>query len=137
MFSYESIAKADDVNPERIARVSAILHGLDPDLFVAILIVESNMRLNAYNAETKDYGIAQINIHTARAFKFDTARLLTDLRYSIDAGAKVLADFQKRYKDKEPDIFYCRYNQGSGKLKGIKLRRCMNYIAKVERAMLY
>ena len=129
--------KADTVNIEAAAKKAAIGHGLDPELFIAILIVESNLRVGAYNSDTNDHGIGQINITTAKSFKLDIVRLKTDLEYSLNAAAIVLKDFQKRYKKKEPDMFYCRYNIGSGKLVGIKLRRCLKYIEKVEKAMLY
>jgi hypothetical protein len=58
-----------------------------------------------------DYGIGQINHKTVKNFKFDTKKLLSDLAYSVDASAKVLADFKAKYP-KDPE-FWTRYNAGN------------------------
>ena len=56
--------------------------------------------------------MSQIYYKTARALKFDIDKLTTDLEYSVDAGAIVLADFRKRYSHKEVD-WWTRYNASS------------------------
>jgi len=56
-----------------------------------------------------DFGIGQIYFKTAKSFGFDIALLTTDLEYSINAAATVLADFQKRYSAREVD-WWSRYN---------------------------
>ena len=61
-----------------------------------------------------DYGIAQIYYKTVDSYEFDTEKLLTDLRYSIDAGAEVLGYFYKRYSKREYD-WWVRYNIGTRK----------------------
>lgn len=59
-----------------------------------------------------DFGISQIYYKTAKGFGFDISRLLKELDYSVEAGAIVLADFQKRYSHKELD-WWTRYNARS------------------------
>lgn len=75
------------------------------NIYTAILMQESSYRLNVRSGD--DYGIAQINtiIHD-----FDKTKLLTDLEYSVNAGAQVLAHFKHR-ADREPD-WWVRYNIG-------------------------
>lgn len=67
------------------------------------------------NPEVKvcsDFGISQIYFKTAKAFKFEIDRLTTDLDYSVEAGAIVLADFKRMYGHRELD-WYTRYNASS------------------------
>lgn len=90
----------------------AVEMGVNPKRYAAILAQESMYKLDAKNCwdnECHDYGIAQINKRTIKAFKFDKKKLLTDLEYSVKAGAIVLADFKRMYGDKEED-FWTRYN---------------------------
>lgn len=57
-----------------------------------------------------DYGIGQINHKTIKSFKFDQKKLLSDLTYSVEAAAIVLADFKRMYPE-DPE-FWTRYNAG-------------------------
>ena len=57
-----------------------------------------------------DFGIGQINQKTIKSFNFDQKKLLSDLTYSVEAAAVVLADF-KRMFPKDPQ-FWTRYNAG-------------------------
>lgn len=59
-----------------------------------------------------DFGIGQIYYKTAKGFGFDIAKLTTDLEYSLEASAKVLADFKRRYSAREVD-WWTRYNASS------------------------
>ena len=81
-------------------------------IYAAILMQESFYNLKAINTVTSDYCMAQINIKTARAFNFNTKRLLNDLKYCIEAGAIVLSDFQKRHAHKEV-TWFTRYNSSN------------------------
>lgn len=60
----------------------------------------------------RDFGISQIYYKTAESYGIDRDRLLTDLEYSVDSGAKVLSWFHKTYSHKEHD-WYTRYNCGT------------------------
>lgn len=85
---------------------------INPKRYAAILAQESMYKLDAKNCwdnECHDYGIAQINKNTIKSFNFDKNKLLTDLEYSVKAGAIVLSDIKKIYGEKEED-FWTRYN---------------------------
>ena len=45
-----------------------------------------------------------------KAYKFNINRLLTDVIYSVNAGAKILGDTRKRWQKKEPEDYWTRYN---------------------------
>jgi Transglycosylase SLT domain len=97
---------------------------LSSKVLAAILMQESSYRIDAKNIRCGtsvvtgkedciviDFGIGQINHRTATAFKLDKKKLLSDLEYSVDASAMVLADFKKMHtKDSE---FWTRYNSGN------------------------
>lgn len=72
-----------------------------------------------------DIGIAQINVKTIKAYKFDIGRLMNDLEYSVDAGANVLSWFRKVYSKKEPLMWYSRYNCGTK--RNVNRTTCNNY----------
>ena len=90
----------------------AVLYDIEPKKYAAILAQESMYKLNAHNKDSKDYGISQINHSTAKAYKFNTKKLTTDLAYSIEAGAIVLADMKRMYASKEKD-WWTRYNSSN------------------------
>lgn len=100
-------------------------HGIPVRIFVGILAQESMYKLSAQGCHKglvdgkyavvkvcSDFGIGQIYYRTAKGFGFDIALLTTDLEYSINASATVLADFKKRYSAKEVD-YWTRYNASS------------------------
>lgn len=118
---------------------AASKHNIPVRIFVGILAQESGYQLEAKGCHSglvkvvdkisetdliepvfkheevkicSDFGIGQIYFKTARGFGFDIQLLTTDLEYSIEASAKVLADFQKRYSAKEVD-WWTRYNARS------------------------
>jgi len=114
-------------------------------IFTAILMQESGYSLEAKGCYKgipdtdrlggvvkvcMDFGISQIYYKTAQSFKFDIDKLTTDLDYSVEAGAKVLADFMNRYEAKDND-WWVRYNCGS---RGTTKRdTCQIYKKLVER----
>jgi hypothetical protein len=120
------------VRLEKSILASSKKYGLNPYLYSAILMQESSYRLNIVNKQ--DYGIAQINIVNIRGYKFNKCRLLTDLEYSVDSGARVLSWFKTRFQKKEPRIWWCRYNIGTGNLNNKKLKQlCLKYVKLVNR----
>jgi len=104
---------------------AAEANGVSPKLFAAIIATESMYR-STINVRTQDYGLTQINIKTAKAYNWDIMRLLYDPEYALNAGAKLLAQYQKRYSKLEPNWF-CRYNVGTGVLTGKRAERCEAY----------
>lgn len=106
-------------------------HKIPSDIFTAILKQESNYKLGAINKKSNDYGIAQVNKFNIIKLGLDKDKLLNDLNYSVNAGAKILSWFYKRYGDDDP-FWYCRYNVGTGSGK-IVMRNCHKYLKKVNR----
>lgn len=114
--SYRQIIKNNPTLNDQYAKELSIIvdkwalkYGIQPDRLAAILAQESMYRLNAVNKRSRDYGIAQINHRTMINFGFDKRLLLTDLEYSVKAGAIVLADFKRMYGHREQD-YWTRYN---------------------------
>jgi len=130
-------------------------HNIPANLFAAILAQESLYNVAAKNCQKgfvtpyrapagvstissdievrvcSDFGISQIHYKTVELYKFDINRLLSDVEYSVEAGAIVLSWFIKTYKHEE-DAF-TRYNCG---LKGNTDRKtCQEYKKLVERFM--
>ena len=127
------VSKADIIQATRDA---ASRHGLNVDLYLKIVTIESSLRPGAYNARTKDIGLSQVNLKTAKAFGFNVKRLKQDYKYNLNAGAIILADFKRRYKARNPDLWPCRYNVGSGRLQGPKLEACRRYMSRLEAVQL-
>lgn len=124
---------------------------INPKLFTAILMQESGYKLDTKNCtwglltvkyinkDTKfegrvctDYGISQIYYKTAKRYKFNINKLLTDLTYSVKAGLIVLKYFKDRYSKFENN-WWTRYNCGTK--PSTKRRTCQEYQKLVKRWM--
>lgn len=127
------------INRKYLSRLTKSIHKatskwrIPSKIFTAILMQESSYRLNAKNCRkfSCDYGISQVNSSTAKAFKFDKARLLVDLDYSVDAGAQVLSWFYMTYAKREKNWFL-RYNVGTRR-SAIKSINARDYLIKVKK----
>lgn len=93
-----------------ISRV-ADKYNLNPKLLTAILMQESRYRVQAVSSTNSDFGISQIHKFTVNRYKFNKKRLISDIDYSVEAGAIVLKDFYKRYA-KEPK-WWTRFNSSN------------------------
>jgi len=126
-----SINKRYAMKLSNIIHKAAIKYKIPANIYTAILMQESRYSLKAKGChsglrqetidnkvqliETRicsDFGISQIYYKTARRYKLDIHLLTTDLQYSIEAGAKVLSGFKKRYSKRETD-WWTRYNASS------------------------
>lgn len=86
---------------------------------------------DSYHCVITDFGIAQIHHKSIARLHLDKSMLLSNLEYSVDAGAKILSSVLK-FKTKEPKSWFCRYNAGTGSFKNIK-KTCLSYKSKVEK----
>lgn len=122
----KKISNAYAMRLSNIIHHASIKHDIPAKLYTAILRQESTYRLNI--VAEGDYGIAQINIksHT----KYDKKKLLTDLKYSVNAGAEVLSWFNKTYAKDDVD-WYTRYNCGTATTT--KRKTCQKYKKLVEK----
>lgn len=111
------------------------------NIYTAILAQESGYKLEAIRKVKgldeeaseitvyTDYGIAQIHYKTIKLYQFSVELLLTDLEYSLEAGAKVLKYFKNRYSKREPDAWWRRYNCGTR--ANVNRQTCLDYAEKV------
>lgn len=92
-------------------------------VYTAIIAQESGYKLNAVSKITGlhdgksttvivDFCAAQINWRNVEIHEFEVDKLLTDMQYCIEAGAKILAGFKKRYSKKEK-TWWTRYHSGN------------------------
>lgn len=91
---------------------ASLAYGLNPHLLHAILWQESRLKVEAVNAGG-DTGIGQISPAMIKHYGFNPVALRTDVRYSIYASARVLADVKKRWGKKEPKIWWSRYHSSN------------------------
>ena len=83
-----------------------------------------------YICIAEDIGMSQINYKTVNSYKFDIELLMTNDKYSIDAGAKVLSWFYRKYSRKEK-YWWVRYNCGTA--RSINRPTCNEYKRLVKR----
>ncbi len=122
-----SMGAAADEGLKAQASAIAIEYSLDPTLFVALVELESNFQVGAYNSRTMDYGLTQVNAYNVRAMGLDADRLLTDPQYNLRAGAQILAWFKRVYAPREP-LWFCRYNVGTGPMGPKRQSNCLKYV---------
>lgn len=148
----EKIDKNKAIDISRAIASAVKKHGVPVEVYTAILMQESGYKLRAKNCKKQtiaktqdelmnelysiqaitltktiekctDFGMPQIYVDTMHRYGFDKDRLLTDLNYSIEAGAIVLKDFMKQFHGEED--WWTRYNCGN---KGTTDRKtCQNY----------
>lgn len=97
---------------------------IDASLLTAIIAQESMFKTEAINLKSRDYGLAQINHKTAKAYNFDTNRLKTDPKYAIWAAGIVLNDFHK-LKEKN---YWSRYNSSKPEKRQIYEQLVARYL---------
>lgn len=95
---------------------------IDSEIYLAILFKESSLLTDPQNCLkeakscTGDYGMSQVNYRTwGKVLNIDKAKMLTDVAYSIEVGARVLS-YYKRYENKD-SIWYARYHSKTPRLK--------------------
>lgn len=82
------------------------------NLLLAIIKVESDFKVNAYNKKSNDYGLMQINEWHVKRKGLSKQKLLTDPSYNIAAGCIIIKWFLKNYSLEEA---VARYNGGTAK----------------------
>ena len=118
-------------------------HNIPANIYTAILMQESTYRLEAKNCHRgilvdnvqkenivkicSDFGISQIYYKTAKLFEFSINQLTSDLEYSVEAGAIVLAEFHKRYGHREIN-WWTRYNSSTAVKRNIYRQLVEQYI---------
>lgn len=125
-----SISKEKAVKLTKAIQLNSYRYGLPKHTFTAILMQESSYRLSAKNCKAgvcADYGIGQIYHKTVTHFGMDVKRLTTDLEYSVEAAAIILADFDRMYGHKESD-YWTRYNTSKPSLRKLYKERVKRWL---------
>lgn len=91
---------------------ASMKHSVPIRFILAIAFIESSYRLNAYNPKSNDFGLMQINKWHVKRSKLDKTRLLTDMYYNMDHGARIFSWFYRKYPLEEA---VGRYNCGTRK----------------------
>lgn len=105
-------------------------HNVPVKLLVSVMMVESAGIAEAFNGETVDHGIMQVNDASIRNYKLDKSQI-KNWRYNLESGTVILADLMK-YKGFRP----CFYNLGpKGKLAKYK-KTCDNYERKLKKELI-
>lgn len=106
-------AHSDDgtANISKLITKYAKVYKVERDVLSCVLKVESNYRMGVVS-DTEDYGMSQINIKTAKMYGFNLVELLSDVDYSIKAGAIVLSDYRRTFRANEIVNWVGRYNIG-------------------------
>jgi soluble lytic murein transglycosylase-like protein len=97
---------------------------VDKRLVEAIIQVESGGDQYAVST-THDYGIMQINVATAKHFKFDLAKIKKDRDYAIYCGVLYLSYLRSKYSSKDK-YWWARYHSNTPKYKIKYIRRILN-----------
>lgn len=98
----------------QMAEDAAVAHGVNPELFHALVMVESTFKPNAVNrtARIKSYGLAQLTIDTAwHHCKLSKEEIMEPAK-NLNCGAKVLSHQLRRYKG-DVDKALSAYNAGT------------------------
>lgn len=120
-----------------LAEQAAKANGIEPELFHALVMVESSFNPKAINktARIKSYGLAQLTIDTAQHHCKLSKKEIMDPTKNLFCGAKVLRYQLRRYKG-DVDKALSAYNAGTytkyNAIYAIKIRQkmVMRYIAR-------
>ena len=105
---------------------AAVKHRVSAILLTRIILIESKGLPGAFNAETIDHGLLQINERTRIAYGL-TQECLADWRCNLDAGAKILSDMLAMAGGRA-----CAYNVGPrGRFKKYETA-CLRYESRLE-----
>lgn len=113
----------DMVNPKELAPAilyMAQYYDVDYTTITQVILVESRGREGAFNKRTKDYGLMQVNAHTAKAYEADTGCLF-NWRCNLRLGVEILSVAKR----------LCHYNLGPRHLTVTRMRKCLIYERKI------
>lgn len=95
---------------------------VDSQLVTKIVIVESRGNPRAVS-NTGDFGLMQINLNSHPHIGLVCA---LSPECNLRAGVKILKKFDR----------VCRFNVGTGRLEGKRLKNCLNYESKLDKVSL-
>jgi len=125
ILKHSSLGAVPNADLAKAIRKVSAKYGQNPDTVARIVMLESGGRANAFNKESSDYGIMQINKLTSKLYGIDL-KCLHNWQCNLDAGVMILADLS-RYSSFRP----CSYNIGPRRPKAIRLIKCLKYEQKL------
>jgi len=122
-------------------------YNIPSDILISIAYQESSFRENIVRTVTgfvadddnkfvkvevgTDFCMMQINIVNIKKMHLDTQKLLDDSAYCIEAGAKILSQYQEKHSDTEED-WWTRYNAVTKENRAIYLRKVSRHLSKIQ-----
>lgn len=97
------------------------------NLILAIMKVESDFKIDAFNPASNDFGLMQINNWHVKRLSLSRSKLLSDAAYNMRHGCLILAWFVANYKLEEA---VARWNCGTRK-SCINIKRVRKFRKKV------
>lgn len=91
----------------------ALVYKADPFRAVAVAMQESGYKnaVNKNTNKTRDLGVFQINTKTAKDYKFDTYRLVSDPEYAVKAYFTVMSDKTRMCSKLKKDAWTCYHSK--------------------------
>lgn len=138
-FSFQVLAKASTMHKiatlaprisyssKRQIRDSALRCSVGVNTVLAIIKIESDFIVGAFNNKSNDYGLMQINQWHVDQKGLSVKRLITDIEYNMRHGCTILGWFVEKYGLAEG---VARYNCGT-KRKCIEWKAVKRYRTKV------
>ena len=119
----------DHMNPYILALIieSANNFGIDPNLVLAVIKVESNFNVDA-KSPTNDFGLMQLN---KKAFPEFTEQQLLNPKTNIYLGVKHLSDMKKQCIHKNNNDWLVCWNYGISNAKKVKNPSLFPFVKKV------
>lgn len=120
-------------------------YNLSKDLLISIAFQESSFQQDIIREVTglikegksfkkvrvgTDFCLMQIHISNIKKLNLDTEKLLTDSKYCIDAGAKILSHYKNKYYKREK-LWWTRYNALSSAKRDIYYNKVSRHLKKL------
>lgn len=113
------------------SKMAAVKYKIPTRFILAIAFIESSYNPRAYNRVTKDYGLMQISKWHVERSNLSKVKLLVDLKYNVEHGARIFSWFYHRYPLNEA---VARYNCGTRR-SCIHNRKVKKYVKRFIRAL--
>jgi soluble lytic murein transglycosylase-like protein len=129
---FSRVAKKYKVNPKLLISIAYQESTFKPKTVRRVTGLVFNEETGEYK-EVKvgeDFCMMQIHQSNIRKMKLDVAKLLKDPRYCLEAGAKILTKYKKKYSKTEKE-WWTRYNAKSTAKRAIYFNHITRHLNKL------